>query len=372
MSARVEMQEAVEQLLEKIIAYNRAKEREYFEMGLDIQKKHDIHDFVDMAVSLRHRCEDLRNNKEFINGLSDSELIEIEEILLSTAKEIGLDTTNIRTTVTSGAVKYDFISDWRAGNGIANDVTPEAFQMVLAGARGERVNSDVDAVTGPALRKTTNEAPARRRVSSEATAAIPTGIAVDFDFVIRLEGHQQLIGYVPQQNNVAIGRSGVTIASGFDIGQHNIYDLNRIFGRGPENADLRELFFPYLGLIREDAITFLAENPLTITQSQADRTDAAVMSQMVSRVANRYNNVTNGAFDQLPHQAQTALFSIGYHFGPNGIPVNIMMMINNGNYSGAADAIQNMGQTSGFVYRRTQEANLLRQVPNRAVEDIEE
>ena len=92
MSARIEMQEAVGQLLEKIIAYNRSKYREYFEMSSEIQEKYDIHDYADMLAHLRHTCDDLSHNKEFINGLSDSELVTIGQILLSTAKEIGLDT----------------------------------------------------------------------------------------------------------------------------------------------------------------------------------------------------------------------------------------------------------------------------------------
>ena len=192
----------------------------------------------------------------------------------------------------------------------------------------------------------------------------PDGRVIDFAFIIRVEGRQQLNGYVPQQNGTAIGRSGVTISTGFDIGQHNTYDLNRIFGRGEENADLRTLYTPYLERRTADAITFLADNPLIITQEQADRTDAAVMSQMVPRVAGSYNSTTNGNFDQLPDQAQTVLFSLGYQFGPNGIPADIMTMIKEGNYSGAADALVNMGR-SGYADRRTQEANLLRQVPNR-------
>jgi GH24 family phage-related lysozyme (muramidase) len=195
----------------------------------------------------------------------------------------------------------------------------------------------------------------------------PDGRDIDFAFISRVEGRQQLEGYVPQRNGTAIGRSGVTIATGFDIGQHNAYDLNRIFGRGEGNADLITSFTPYLELIRDAAIAFLAENPLTITQEQADRTDAAVMAQMVPRVANSYNSATGGNFDQLPDQAQTVVFSLGYQFGPNGIPEDVMNMINNGNYSGAADALVNMGR-SGYADRRTQEANLLRQVPNRTAD----
>jgi GH24 family phage-related lysozyme (muramidase) len=187
---------------------------------------------------------------------------------------------------------------------------------------------------------------------------------IDFVFISRLEDGQHLSGYVPNRNGVAIQRSGVTIATGFDIGQHNSFDLNKIFGYGPENADLKALYTPYLELRRGEAIAFLEANPLTITQEQADRTDAAVMSQMVPRVARAFNDATKGNLYQLPAQAQTVIFSLGYQFGPDGIPKNVMTMINDGDYSGAATVIQNMGRNE-HTYRRTQEANLLRQILNR-------
>jgi RHS repeat-associated protein len=190
----------------------------------------------------------------------------------------------------------------------------------------------------------------------------PTGMVVDYAFVSTQEGRQQLNGYVPNNDGVAIGRSGVTIATGFDLGQHNTYDLNRIFGRGENNSDLRAAFTPYLGLQRQDAIDYLAENPLSLTQEQADRTDAAIMAGSLSLISAQYNSATGGNFADLPDQAQTALFDMGYQLGVNsGIPDNIMQAINSGNYSGAADLIQAM---PGYADRRTNEANLLRQLPN--------
>ena len=59
----------------------------------------------------------------------------------------------------------------------------------------------------------------------------PTGLAVDYAFIRNHEGAAVLNGYVPQKKDgTVIGKSGVTIASGFDLGQQNSYDLNRIFG----------------------------------------------------------------------------------------------------------------------------------------------
>jgi hypothetical protein len=185
---------------------------------------------------------------------------------------------------------------------------------------------------------------------------------IDFTFTIQQEGGQILTGYVPWNiNSPTNNHSGVTIASGFDLGQQNQYDLNRLFGNGNENADLRNLFTPYLGLQRQNAVDFLTNNPLALAQTQADRVDAAVLSGYVGPISSIYNNATGGNFGLLPRQAQTVLFDLGYNLGANGIPNNVMPAINSGNYSNAADIIENM--TSNPT-RRSAEANLLRQLPN--------
>jgi hypothetical protein len=185
---------------------------------------------------------------------------------------------------------------------------------------------------------------------------------IDFTFTIRQEGGQILNGYVPWNiNSLPTNHSGVTVASGFDLGQQNQYDLRRLFGSGNENADLKSLFTPYLGLQRQEAVDFLVDNPLALTQPQADRIDTAVLAGYVGPISENYNTATGGNFESLPRQAQTTLFDLGYNLGPDGIPNNIMQAINAGNYSGAADTLRNMTSNPN---RRSAEANLLRQLPN--------
>lgn len=171
-------------------------------------------------------------------------------------------------------------------------------------------------------------------------------------------------GYVPNNNGIPIVRSGVNIESGFDLGQHNSYDMVRILGTGTENMDLITLYSPYLGLQGVAAINYLANHPLNITQEQANRTDIAVMQSFLPRIRNQYNNITNGNFDNLPNQAQTVIFDLGYQLGPNRIPRDIMLAIDQGDYSGAATLLENIGRTSGYTARRNAEASLLRQLNN--------
>jgi len=63
---------------------------------------------------------------------------------------------------------------------------------------------------------------------------------IDYDFISQLEGGRQTIGYVPDANT---SQSGVTIATGFDLGQRNENDL--IVLNLPQN--LIDKFKPYLG-----------------------------------------------------------------------------------------------------------------------------
>ena len=190
----------------------------------------------------------------------------------------------------------------------------------------------------------------------------PDGKTVDYGFVKQYEGGQLLNGYVPtRKDGTVIGRSGVTIAAGFDLGQQNSYDLNRIFGTGNTNKDLKDLYTPYLGKQKVEAQTYLKDHPLTITQEQADRTDTSVLKGMLPSITKQYEKSTGGKFANLPDQAQTVIFDLGYQFGQDsGIPSDVMDKIKNGNYSGASDSLESMGKGQ-YTNRRNAEAALLRQ-----------
>lgn len=193
----------------------------------------------------------------------------------------------------------------------------------------------------------------------------PDGLAVDYAFIRNHEGEAILNGYVPQKKDgTVIGKSGVTIASGFDLGQHNSYDLNRIFGSSDTNKTLKDLFTPYLGKQKDDAKTYLKAHPLTITTEQAATVDECVMSQILPSIQKQYEDSTSGKWDDLPDQAQTVLFDLGYQFGQNnGIPSDVMKKIKEGDYSGAASTLEEMGKTA-YKNRRNAEATLLKQLKN--------
>ena len=84
---------------------------------------------------------------------------------------------------------------------------------------------------------------------------------VDFDFIKAEEGFEKK-GYVP--NLKFEHHSGVTIASGFDLGQRDEKDLKGL----PES--LIEKFKPYLGLKLDKASAKLKEMPLEVSLQEAN------------------------------------------------------------------------------------------------------
>ena len=77
---------------------------------------------------------------------------------------------------------------------------------------------------------------------------------IDFGFISRGEGGQQLYGYA---SAAGTGKTGVTIATGFDLGAREEKDLIAL----KLDDDLVQRFTPYLGLQGADAEAFLAKNP---------------------------------------------------------------------------------------------------------------
>jgi hypothetical protein len=136
---------------------------------------------------------------------------------------------------------------------------------------------------------------------------------IDYNFISDLEGGQKLNGYVPASG---VSKSGVTIATGFDLGARNESDLKALGIGGTLLTKLK----PYLGKQKQDAVDYLKDNPLTIGKSDADLIDKAVKSKDVASIKSRYNAALpagSSRFDSLFDEAQTAIASVGFQYGPN-------------------------------------------------------
>ena len=133
---------------------------------------------------------------------------------------------------------------------------------------------------------------------------------IDYKFLSQLEGGSKITGYVPA---ASVSKSGVTIATGFDLGQRNEADLKRL---GLSIA-LTTKLKPYLGKKAKDAQALIKKSPLTITSVQADEIDKSVKKKHIEQIKIKYNSVPGNKkkFADLPSQAQTVISSVSFQYG---------------------------------------------------------
>ena len=130
---------------------------------------------------------------------------------------------------------------------------------------------------------------------------------VNFEFIAKLEGGRRCIGYVPDADN---SKSGVTIATGFDLGQRSINDLFQLLP-----SRIAKKLSAYCYVKGQAAQQLLSEKPLEINQLEAQLIDVAVKGRLIRKLEQSYNQLSLVAFDQLPEPAQTVIMSVAFQYG---------------------------------------------------------
>lgn len=135
---------------------------------------------------------------------------------------------------------------------------------------------------------------------------------IDYSFLSAREGGVRLEGYVPAPHE---SKSGITIATGFDLGQRNGTDL-RLLGLP---LSLIDKLTPYLGMTRFDAVNLLEKRPLRISLLEARLIDQAVkrdhLAELVTSYGSSSHNDRNVDFFSLPAGAQTVIASVSFQYG---------------------------------------------------------
>lgn len=130
---------------------------------------------------------------------------------------------------------------------------------------------------------------------------------IDWNFIASLEGKDVLTGYVP---NPSGSRSGVTIATGVDLGRLTRAEILRL----PE--DVRSAIAPYIGRIGAGALLALQKKPLEITPLQAKALDAVAEAAVLGPLESAWAHDSKmRTFGELPDRAQTVLVSVAYQYG---------------------------------------------------------
>lgn len=135
---------------------------------------------------------------------------------------------------------------------------------------------------------------------------------IDYTFIADREGSLRLEGYVPA---ASVSKSGVTIATGFDLGQRNRSDLLALL----LPMSLVDTLIPYLEVKGVEAEKLLEKSPLKITLLEATNIDKAVKQNFVTALAKRYDssseNTSSTGFFDLPESAQTVIASLAFQYG---------------------------------------------------------
>ena len=135
---------------------------------------------------------------------------------------------------------------------------------------------------------------------------------IRYDIIARFEGKAIQQGYVPQnRQGQALGQSGVTIGTGFDLGNRTVDELQRM---GFDDNLITKLS-PYIGLKKQEAINFLNDNPLRLSREETNTIDRLEKQDRTISLAAKYQSVTGKNFFELDRNLQTVYFSIATQFG---------------------------------------------------------
>mgnify|MGYP003152983617 CR=1 FL=1 len=180
------------------------------------------------------------------------------------------------------------------------------------------------------------------------------------------EGPSHHIGKIPtdKEGNV-IGKSGVTIGVGFDLGQHGKQDLVKM---GFSKSMINKLS-PYLGKTGQEAKDFKENNPLVLGENSQDYLEVIMRptKYYTDILASKYDEATGvaGDFESLDPAIQGTLFSVSYQYGmskPDETTPKFWKHATSKNWSGLVNELEKGDWGDGqYVYdRRKREASMLR------------
>lgn len=177
---------------------------------------------------------------------------------------------------------------------------------------------------------------------------------IDTGFRGSQEGFR-LNAYVPDPE---YSRSGVTVGMGVDIGQRSVAEIQAL--DIPEA--LKQKLIPYAGLVGLDAVNFLANYPLYLSEDEAYALDQVVAQDIFGKVATLYDAATTeGSFLELLPAARTVIANVAYQYGPNlaqRLPA-FWSEVTQGRWDEVTQTLRNFGDR--YPARRNAEADLLDQ-----------
>ena len=140
-------------------------------------------------------------------------------------------------------------------------------------------------------------------INQQTNQVLGTNSNIDFDFILEQEGFETQ-GYVPEATK---SNSGVTIASGFDLGARNENDLKGL----PQ--DIIDTLKPYLGVKGTEAENIAGA--LSITEEQGKIINEFAKKEAVKNLRAKWKKATGTSFDKLSKEKATVLASVAFQYG---------------------------------------------------------
>ncbi len=186
--------------------------------------------------------------------------------------------------------------------------------------------------------------------STEADIELVKYKNVDMDFIEDREGFK-IIGYVPDAEG---SKSGVTIASGFDLGARKLSDLNGL----PE--EIINKLEPYLGLEGNEAISKAKQ--LKITREEGRIINKFAKKESLQKLEKKWNKDSKIKFNELNIEQATVLASVAFQYGSSfkrkdGTQMNFYKLALDNDWQGVYDELVDFGDR--YPTRRKEEAKLL-------------
>jgi len=174
---------------------------------------------------------------------------------------------------------------------------------------------------------------------------------IDWSYIKEQEGFETT-GYVPKNNDgSAMGHSGVTVASGFDLGSRTPESL-----KGLPTAIITKLK-PFLGLKGDTAINKAAQ--LQLSNEEANIIDEWAKKDTVEALDKAWEQATGSSFKLLPKNKATPIADLVFNHGLEATKgYNFWKQVTSDDWKAAEKNLRNFGEANASLQaRRTRAAD---------------
>ena len=192
---------------------------------------------------------------------------------------------------------------------------------------------------------------------------------INWDFISAREGGAQLQGYLPMEDGNVIDKSGLTVATGFDVGQMSEEELMR----SPLSDEIKAKLSPYVGKKGQDALALTNEMGVpNITPDQSSMIDAYSHKRTLDSLKSNYNKSSGKNFDDLSSEQQTVVASVGFQYGSNleSATPGFWKQVTTDDWDGAHSNLRDFKDK--YPSRRNLEADLIKPIEDKIVDELAE